>query len=386
MPSTNHPVAPEELIAYLDGELPPDQAAITNEHLAQCRECQSIAADLQNVSRRMLAWQVEDSDRALRADLEAALAAPRKLPKSPPTRKGWRWTWMVSLAGACVVLLAVFSATSRRVIVQPLPSPARQAFLTMPQDDGIPASKGRLPRPGEPRTVNGPLIVRTSQLTLTTSELGKTRDAMDALLARMGGHVAQMSLNSPVSSGHSFQATLRVPANQLLAFLSGLRALGHVESESQESEEVTQQVTDLEARLANARATEKRLTEILSRRTDRVSDVLEVEKEIDRVRGEIERMVAERQSFDHRIAFATVNVTISEDYQAGLQVAPPSASRELRNAAVEGWKNLVGSLFVVAQFLLSTGPVLLVWAALLFFPMRALWRRFTLRKAAPRPE
>ena len=64
--------------------------------------------------------------------------------------------------------------------------------------------------------------------------------------------------------------------------------LGRVERESQSGEEVTRQHEDLVARLKNCRDTEQRLRQILQQRTGNLSDVLEVEEEIGRVRGEID--------------------------------------------------------------------------------------------------
>ena len=57
MAKTNHPVEPEELMAYLDGELPPGRAVSTAAHLEGCPECQRLAGDLQGVSHKLLAWE-----------------------------------------------------------------------------------------------------------------------------------------------------------------------------------------------------------------------------------------------------------------------------------------------------------------------------------------
>ncbi len=384
----SHPVEPEELMAYLDGELSAPEAVAAAEHLSRCRECQAVAADLQSVSRRMMTWQVEAPVERMKPPLAGLLEQREAPPRSVPGKKqSWhrRWPWVLGLACACGVLLVLMQVSTQRYgdpaekpRVQFLRLPAPSPAFTPVAADQISAPPGTSDRPLE---TNGPLIVHTAQLTIATREFAKTRGALEALLASHGGHLAQLTVNSPTDSGRTLQATLRVPDGQLQPLLAGLRTLGPVESESQGGEEVTQQVTDLEARLANARTTEQRLAEILRERTGKISDVLEVERETDRVRGEIERMVAERKNLGDRLTFATVNVTITEEYQAGLQVTPPAASIQLRNSAVDGWKNVIGSLFSVAQFLLAAGPVLLVWAALLFFPVRELWRR--LQKGKP---
>ncbi|MBV9225891.1 MAG: zf-HC2 domain-containing protein, partial [Acidobacteriaceae bacterium] len=56
MQINSHPFSQEQLMAYLDGELPGNEAAIAAAHLQHCRECQELAADLQSVSRHLSAW------------------------------------------------------------------------------------------------------------------------------------------------------------------------------------------------------------------------------------------------------------------------------------------------------------------------------------------
>ena len=165
--------------------------------------------------------------------------------------------------------------------------------------------------------------------------------------------------------------------------MAELKKLGRVEDESQGGEEVTQQYVDLQARLANGKHTEQRLTEILRTRTGKLQDVLKVELEIDRVRGEIEQMQAEKKEPSKRVAFATLNTTIKEEYQAKLQGAPPSTGSRFRNAAVDGYNTVIEGLIGVALFLLSAGPSLLLWAAILFFPARWAWKKLRRKFAEP---
>jgi hypothetical protein len=59
-----------------------------------------------------------------------------------------------------------------------------------------------------------------------------------------------------------------------------------------------------------------------------------------------------------------------------MNVSAPSTLGRLRNSGVEGYRNMAESLTGLAMFLLSYGPALLLWAALLFFPARYAWRWF----------
>ena len=64
-----------------------------------------------------------------------------------------------------------------------------------------------------------------------------------------------------------------------------------------------------------------------------------------------------------------------EDYKAHVQMVPPSTSIRIRNALVERYETVVAGLIAIVLFLASWGPSLLLWAMILFFPVRGLWRR-----------
>ena len=229
-----------------------------------------------------------------------------------------------------------------------------------------------------------PMIARTAGLTLTTKEFDKTRASLEETLKRHGGYLGELKVSAPADAGRTLTATLRIPAPQLEQAMAELKKLGRVEDESQGGEEVTQQYVDLQARLANGKHTEQRLTEILRTRTGKLQDVLKVELEIDRVRGEIEQMQAEKKELSKRVAFATLNTMVKEEYHAKLEAAPPSTGSRFRNAAVDGYNTVVEGLIDVGLFLLSVGPSLLLWAAILFFPARWAWKK--LRRKAMEPE
>jgi hypothetical protein len=246
------------------------------------------------------------------------------------------------------------------------PVPGRGSAL---HREGFTAADSIAPSP------NGPMIVRTAAVTLTTKDFDKARAGLDNILKWHHGYVGELNVNTPVGMGHTINAALRVPADQLEATLADLRKLGRVEAESQSGQEVTAQYVDLEARLANARNTERRLTDLLQQRTGKLSDVLAVETELSRVRGQIEGMESERKNLANQVDFATLNVTVNEDYKAQLQVVPPSTSTQFRNAAVDGYRTMVDGIVGVGVFLVSYAPSLLFWAALLFFPVRSLLRK-----------
>jgi Domain of unknown function (DUF4349) len=138
---------------------------------------------------------------------------------------------------------------------------------------------------------------------------------------------------------------------------------------------VTEQVTDLDARLANARNTEKRLIELLQKRTGDLADVLEAEREVARVREEIERFEGQRKNLDSRVSHATVTLQVDEERKATLDMGPLTISGRLRNALVDGFVEAVESVLGMVLFIVRIAPFLLLWAMVLAWPARLLLRR-----------
>jgi len=366
MAKTNHPVEPEELMAYLDGELPPDRAVSAAAHLERCPECQRLAGDLQGVSRKLMAWQVAPSSTGIAPRVSAALA--ERTHERPGTRRVPLWAWGLAAAALCLGLLVI--------------GPIHRAASPRPQladfdrRDMLPQVQGMAVPPARPRAAGSPMIARTAGLTLVVADFDGARASVESILSRHHGYFGDLNVTVPAGAGRTLSAILRVPADQLEAILVELRKLGRVEAESQNGEEVTSQYVDLEARLANARNTAQRLTGLLRERTGKLADVLAVETELDRVRGEIESMEAQRKSLSTRVDFASVNLTLTENYKAQLQPLPDSTWNRLRNAAIQGYRSMADSVVSALLFLISAGPSLVLWGALLFLPARFAWRKW----------
>jgi hypothetical protein len=220
------------------------------------------------------------------------------------------------------------------------------------------------------------MIARTAELRLAVESLDEARKVMDRILGQHKGYIAQLTVSAESASVHMLTASLRVPADQLDACLAELKKLGRVTEESQTGEEVTKQNADLVARLKNARTTEVRLNDVIQNRTGKVTDILEVEKESARVRGEIEQMEAEQQTLEHRVSFGTIDLKLAEEYKAQLTSPTPSAGMQLRNAIVNGFRNASESLLGIILFFAEAGPTLVLWLAILFLPARLIWRRY----------
>jgi hypothetical protein len=174
-----------------------------------------------------------------------------------------------------------------------------------------------------------------------------------------------MTTTGDPGSVRALRGTLRMPADRFGEVADRLRRLGQVVEDTQGSEDVSDQLVDLGARLTSARATERRLTELLRNRTGKLSDVLDVERELARVRVDIERLDAETTNIGRRVSYATLTIEIVEERKAGLTPGPLSLTSQFRIAASDGLESALESVTLTVLSLLRAGPFLVLWFVVL---------------------
>ena len=121
MSTNRHPIEQEELMAYLDGELSPEQATEAMSHLELCPECQTLAADFRGISQELMAWEVESRDVGIPLEINNALgeclqkreAAKVSSPRSENRVMTNRWVWAGALAIVCVAVGLTLTLTNR---------------------------------------------------------------------------------------------------------------------------------------------------------------------------------------------------------------------------------------------------------------------------------
>lgn len=121
MSMNRHPIEQEELMAYLDGELPADRATEALSHLELCPECQILVADFRGVSQELMAWDVASQEVSIHSEINAALeehlqkrqAAKVRSPRLENRVMTSRWVWAGALAIVCVAVGLTLTLISR---------------------------------------------------------------------------------------------------------------------------------------------------------------------------------------------------------------------------------------------------------------------------------
>jgi len=126
------------------------------------------------------------------------------------------------------------------------------------------------------------------------------------------GYVATTDSEKQANGKLRGQVVVKVLPENLDRFLQKIRSLGELKNQTLGTEDVTKAYFDTDARLKNAHVMEQRLIGMLKTKTGKVSDLLQVEKELGRVREEIEKMQGELKYWDSQVQFATVTISLAE--------------------------------------------------------------------------
>jgi len=154
-------------------------------------------------------------------------------------------------------------------------------------------------------------LIREAWLTLLVRDVPEVVQQVRQVAEEFGGYVATLSQTRKPDGSWSATLILRIPTENYHKALSRLQQLGQVDELREQVQDVTEEFVDLEARLRNLKRSEQHLLELL-KRTGKVGELLQVEKELSLRRQEIERLEGRLRYLSHQVGFSTICVTLNE--------------------------------------------------------------------------
>ncbi|TLM66689.1 MAG: DUF4349 domain-containing protein [Actinobacteria bacterium] len=214
------------------------------------------------------------------------------------------------------------------------------------------------------------LIITNKNLRIQVDDVNATVDAIRGLASKHKANITNMQVSTqsdvPVYNYAAQQRdssydsaplqgwiTVKVPADQYEAFIAEAVKLGRVLRQSEDTQDVTQEHVDLAARLGNLQAEEKRLREFFDAAKS-VDDMLKIEHELARVRGEIESIDAQKKYLERQAAMATVTFELVEPTPV---VSPGGEDWGVKDAFTQAVRWFVGTMNALIVLL---GPALAI--------------------------
>ena len=155
-------------------------------------------------------------------------------------------------------------------------------------------------------------LIRNASVELEIVSFDDAVQKITAFAKEERGYVATTDSQKQANGKLRGEIVVKVLPENLDRFLQRIRGLGELKNQTFGTEDVTKAYFDTDARLKNARVMEQRLIDMLKTKTGKVSDLLQVEKELGRVREEIEKMQGELKYWDSQVQFATVTISLVE--------------------------------------------------------------------------
>src|SRR5213080_10101 len=181
-------------------------------------------------------------------------------------------------------------------------------------ESNLSAAENAAPKPAEtpaPELANRKLI-RNATVHLEIVSFDDAVQKITAFAKEERGYVATTDSQKQANGKLRGSVVVKVLPENLDRFLQKIRGLGELKNQTLGTEDVTKAYFDTDSRLKNAHVIEQRLVDMLKTKTGKVSDLLQVEKELGRVREDIEKMQGELKYWDSQVQFATVTISLAE--------------------------------------------------------------------------
>ncbi len=233
--------------------------------------------------------------------------------------------------------IAKVSADSRMSPAAPVPAP------TMAAGAGSP-------------TVIDTKIIKTAYITIEVKDVPGSVDALKSLVASKGGYLSSSSVSEGYNKRLSGTVVLRIPQSEFDATLTGVKAIGTVKSVSTQGEDVTEEYVDVQAQITSYRNQLAQYNEIMKKAV-KVSDVIEIQQQIDSVQTNLNRLEGRLKYLNSRIDLSTITVTLQEPEPIGGESGPSFIT-----AINEGIAGFVGSIYWMIVVVLSLLPFVILGA------------------------
>ena len=154
-------------------------------------------------------------------------------------------------------------------------------------------------------------IILNARLTLEIEDIEEATKEIQVAVKQLGGYVASLEIYDLSRERRAGQMSIRIPQDKYAYALEILDGLGETKNISENTSDVTMHYIDLEARITNLEAQEERMRELLDR-AENMEDILQIEKELGRIRGDLESMTAEFKHLQERVNYSTIDIRLEE--------------------------------------------------------------------------
>lgn len=206
-------------------------------------------------------------------------------------------------------------------------------------------------------------LIKTVQIEAETEEYDALVAALEEKLTALGGYTESRQTGTYGKTRRWSNMTLRIPVENLPAFVAHVTQEANVLSTSEETQDVTLQYSDTEAKLAALKTEQARLLELLAA-ANNLSEILEIEARLSDVTYELERYESQKRGYDNRINYATVHLSL-EEVAVLTELEEPTVWTRIRDGFTESLQGVSDGFVDIFVYLIAGSPYIAVTGAVL---------------------
>ena len=209
-------------------------------------------------------------------------------------------------------------------------------------------------------------IIYTGWLSLETENIDLTINKIKQVIFNSDGYVDNISVDKSEKFEYGY-ITVRVPQDQFSNVVQSIENLGELKNKNISNNDVTDQLFDLQIRIDNSKATEARFLQILDKAVN-ISDILQIEQELNRIRTDIEILEGHINNLNNRIAYSSLTIYVSKTIDD-----PLLPGMDFLESIRQG----LNAMVILIQFIIASFIVLIPFIAILI-----IYRIYKRRKSS----
>lgn len=159
-------------------------------------------------------------------------------------------------------------------------------------------------------------IIKTAYITVEVKDVTGSVEILRNMVTAKGGYLSSSSVSKGYNDRLSGTVVLRIPQAEFENTLAGVKAIGTVKSVSTQGEDVTEEYVDIQAQKTSYQNQLAQYNEIMKKAV-KVSDVIEIQQQIDSVQTNLNRLEGRLKYLNSRIDMSTITVTLQEPEPVG---------------------------------------------------------------------
>lgn len=262
---------------------------------------------------------------------------------------------------------------------RPAPAPAVAAKAVMMEESPKPGYSGSEVGGGDTEQVvqlaANRKIIYTGEFRIEVKSYDQGFETMKGIVEKVGGFIEDSHVDIASDGSKSGYVRIRIPSDKFNEVMFGLKGVGKVKYQAEKGNDVTEEYTDLETRLANSKRMEARLLDLLEKETKSVKDLLDVEVELGRVRENIETMEGRKRFLGDRISLSIITIDLFEPYIYSSSIFDP-----IKDAFNSAGDLLMSSIGAVIKFIAAVIPWLVIILVIVWIGFKIVRRIIRKRK------